>query len=73
MTVPVRWLDELGCDTAYGLRILRNRPRFTAAVLLSLALGIGANTAIFSLIVLAAYLPARRAGRGDPVAALRAD
>ena len=47
---PLRWLDELGGDTSYGLRILRNRPGFTMAVVLSLALGIGANTAIFSLI-----------------------
>jgi hypothetical protein len=48
--VAVRWLDEIGRDLAYGARILRNGPGFTAAVVLSLALGIGANTAIFSLI-----------------------
>ena len=44
------FLESLIQDIGYALRLLRRSPVFTAAVTLSLALGIGANTAIFSLI-----------------------
>ena len=43
-------MESLAKDTRYGLRGLRRNPAFTLAAVLSLALGIGANTAIFSFI-----------------------
>jgi putative ABC transport system permease protein len=44
------WLHSLAQDLRYGFRLLRLNPGFTAIVVLSLALGTGANTAIFQLI-----------------------
>jgi predicted permease len=43
------WIEGLGRDVFYALRGLRHAPGFTAAAVISLGLGIGANAAIFSL------------------------
>ncbi len=49
MAIP-QSLDDLGRDVRDGVRSLARRPAFTAVAVVSLAIGIGANTAIFSLV-----------------------
>ena len=44
------WLDATRADVSYGLRQLKHNPGFAAIAIVSLALGIGANTAIFQLV-----------------------
>ena len=59
------WFEHLVQDVNYGVRAMQRSPGVTIAALLSLALGIGANTAIFSLMdaVMLRSLPVKEPGR----------
>ena len=59
------WLHSVISDCRYGIRQLRKNPSFTAVAVMTLALGIGANTAMFSMVygVVLRPLPFKDAGR----------
>jgi predicted permease len=70
-----RWLDDFVKDLRYTMRTLRRSPAFAAVAVVSLALGIGANTAIFDLInaVMLHTLPVKEPERLVQIARLRSE
>ena len=70
-----RWWEDFTQDLRYGLRALRRAPGFAAAAIISLGLGIGANTAVFGLVngVMLQQLPVSQPERLVVVARMRDD
>lgn len=65
-----RWLADMAPDVTYALRSLRNNQAFTAAAVLTLAVGIGATTAIYAVVDMVLLRPLPFAG-SDRLVAIR--
>jgi predicted permease len=61
------WLEDIGRDVRFGLRMCARSPGFSGVVIMTLALGIGANTAIFSLADAVVLRPLPVANPGELV------
>src|SRR6266446_9518271 len=70
---PQRWEDEMIQDLRYGARMLLKHKGFTALAVLTLALGIGANTAIFSIVYEVLLRPLPFAGQERLMVAWKKD
>ncbi|MGA8234209.1 MAG: ABC transporter permease [Candidatus Acidiferrales bacterium] len=55
--MAARWIEAFGQDLRFGLRMMRKNPGFSCAAILTLALGIGGNTAIFTITSAALLRP----------------
>lgn len=66
------WLEDLRRDVPYALRGLRRTPALAAAAVVTLALGIGAATTVFSIVHAVALEPLRYSPHGDRLVRLRA-
>ncbi len=71
--LPFRWMGALWADVHYAVRTLRASPAFTLTAVLSIALGIGANAAIFTLLHAALWKPLPVSRPGELFHLVRSD